>query len=1286
MSKKILGLDLGTNSIGWALIEVNENNKPIRIIAMGSRIIPLNSDDRDQFQKGQAISKNQDRTIRRTQRKGYDRNQLKKSELKKILKDLNIFPSEELMKLPSLDLWKLRSDAVTEDISAQQVGRILYMLNQKRGYKSARSEENQDKKDTEYVAEVKGRFARLKECNQTIGEYFYENLSMANKNDSYFRIKEKVYPREAYIEEFDTIINTQRKKHDFLTDEIICKLRNEIIYYQRNLKSQKGLVSVCEFEGFETNYTDKETQKEKTVFVGPRVAPKTSPLFQLCKIWENLNNISLKIKNPEGSKYKWADRIPTIEEKKEIANYLFQNPTLTFVELLKILKLKKDDVYVNKQLLKGIQGNITYSEIEKIVGNKSSLLSFDIQIIPGKHSSVLVDKKTGEVLAEEESLQVNPALEKEPLYQLWHTIYSIKDLSECKNALIKRFAIDEVVAEKLSKIDFNKQSFGNKSNKAIRKILPYLMQGYDYSQACSLAGYNHSNSLTKDEQEKRLTADKLELLPKNSLRQPVVEKIINQMINVVNAISEKHGKPDEIRIELARELKQSKDERNDADKRNTDNKKLNDEVASRLTELELPTTKRYIQKYKFIFPTSNRNLKDAQVTNQCIYCGEHFNLSEALSGDNFDVDHIVPKALLFDDSQTNKVLVHRKCNSTKTNQTAYDYISKKGETQLNEYLNRIDDWFKNGIISYGKMQRLKVSYEEYLERKKNKKETEADKKIWENFIDRQLRETQYIARKSKEILQQICNNVTATEGIVTAKIRELWGWDDVLMDLQLPKYKELDQTVIKEWTSDHGKRKHQKEEIINWTKRDDHRHHAIDALVIACTKQGYIQRINTLNSTETKGEMQKEIDAAKLKFGKNYDENILKETNEIVKNHSGKLTQLDEYIITEKPFTTAEVSKEAEKILISFKAGKKAATNGVRKVKINGKKKIVQKNIIVPRGALHEQSVYGVIKVENKNKPIKYLLENHEKIISKKIRNLIESRLKENDNDLKKTIANIKKKPIYLDQKEEQVLEKASCYKEEYVIKYPIQNLKAKDVPFIVDEKIKAIVKERLELHNNKEKEAFTSTLWFNEKKQIPILTVRCYTGLSAVEAIKKDEQGKDIGFVVLGNNHHIAIYKDDDGKQVQHSCTFWNAVERKKYKIPYIVKNTHDLWNSLLGKELQQSFLDKLPPDNLELLFSMQQNEMFVLGLPQEEFDKAIQQNNKPLLSKYLYLVWSIADNNYWFRHHLETKNSELKSIMGAKESKRLYNIRSVGALNSLNPIKVRLDHLGEITKIGEF
>ena len=999
---KILGLDLGTNSIGWALLESDDNNIPVRIIDMGVRIIPFPADDRDQFQKGQSISKNQERTTSRTQRKGYNRLQLRKSDdfkysLSRLLKELSIFPDAQLMQLPMLELWKLRYDAAMHDtkLTPQQLARVLYMLNQKRGYKSARSEANMDKKDTEYVAEVKGRYTQLKETGLTLGQYFFKELSNAAATNQYFHVKKKVYPREAYIEEFDAIIKAQQPNHTFLTNEVVNKLRNQIIYYQRPLKSQKGLVSICEFEGFETTYIDKTTQQQKTTFTGPKVAPKSSPLFQLCKIWETVNNISLKVKNPEGSKYKWSDRYPTPEEKQEIANYLWQNENLSLTTLLGILNLKKEFVYTNRQILKGLQGNLTYPAIFKVIG-ESKYLQFNTQIVPSNHQSLLIDKKTGEVIEEKDSLQLNPRLESEPFYQLWHTIYSIQDLDECTKALIKRFGFSESEARLLAGLDFNKNGFGNKSNKAMRKILPYLFDGYNYADACSFAGYNHSDSVTKNERESKVTDNHLNLIAKNSLRQPVVEKILNQMINVVNAIIEKYGKPDEIRVELARELKQSKDERNDAYNQNITNNKLHNEIALRLDELKVPATRKYIQKYKFIFPTNGKKLKDAQVVNQCIYCGQLFNLSEALTGDNFDVDHIVPKALLFDDSQTNKVLVHRSCNATKNNLTAYDYIAKKGDEVLTQYLQRVDSWFKQGIISYSKMQRLKVSFEEYIERKKHKKETESDKKLWENFISRQLRETQYIARKSREILAKVCNNVTATEGTVTSQLRKLWGWDDVLMNLKLSAYKALNQTVIKEWTSQHGTRHHQKEEIANWNKRDDHRHHAIDALVVACTQQGFIQRINTLSASDVKDEMAKEVELAKIEYNE-------------------KLTLLEKYLISKRPFTTSQIETEADKILVSLKAGKKAATTGVRKIKQDGKKRIVQTGIIVPRGALHKQYVYGAIKVTDNKKPIKYLFENVNKIISPIIRKKINSRLTEYNGDIKEALRSVKKSPIWLD-------------------------------------------------------------------------------------------------------------------------------------------------------------------------------------------------------------------------------------------------------------------------------
>lgn len=1248
MKKLIFGFDLGVTSIGWAVVKSTENTQTIT--DMGTRIIPLSTDDKEEFTKGNAISKNQKRTLKRTQRKGYKRYQLRRQTLINTLEANNMMPSAEQFALGSLELFGLREKALKEKLSLQELGRIFYHLNQKRGYKSSRSDANLDKKDTEYVAAVKGRHQHIADLGITIGQYFYNHLL----TDKYYRIKEQVFPREAYIEEFDAICNAQKKYHPALTESLIEKLRNEIIYFQRGLKSQKGLVSICELEG-----RDITTDEGKTMFAGPRVAPKTSPLFQLCKIWETVNNITLKIRNNAGSKYKWADYALCLEEKKKIADYLNKNAKLTYAELLRILNLKKDDVYANKQIQKDLQGNITFAAIAAII-NDEALLKFEPIINNTEGNAYLLDKKTGEILEERPKLAIDKLVEREPLYQLWHTIYSIKDTEECKKALVKRFSIPERTAAKLAQLDFNKQSFGDKSNKAMRKILPYLMQGFNYAHACSFAGYQHSKSLTKDEIENLTTEDRLILLQKNSLRQPVVEKILNQMINLVNALLAKHGKPDEIRVELARELKQNKDERNEADKQNTLNKKLHDEISLRLVELGLPTTKRNIQKYKFIFPVREKKWNEAQVLNQCIYCGASFNLSDAISGNDFDVDHIVPKSLLFDDSQTNKVLVHRKCNANKTNTTAYDYIASKGEDALQDYLERVDTWFKQGVISYGKMNRLKLSYNEYKERKKLKKETEADKKIWESFIDRQLRETAYISRKAKQLLQKVCAHVYATEGTVTANLRNLWGWNEVLPGLQLPKYQALNLTETKEWTSSHGKHAHQREKIVNWDKRKDHRHHAIDALVVACTKQGYIQRMNTLNASEVRDEMKKELG-----------------TNE--ENTSDRLTLLDRYLQAQQPFTAKEVSHAVSKILVSFKPGKKVAT--ISKLKAMGKNET--KGVITPRGALSEESVYGKILSTEAKKPVKYLFDHPHLIFKPHIKQLVEARIGAHEGDVKKALASLKKEPIFLDKEKTKPLEFGTCFKEEVVIKYPITGIKAKDVDSIIDTKVRAIVKERLELYNNKEKEAFkdleNNPVWYNEALKIPIKTVRCFTGLSAVEPLKKDANGKEIAFVKPGNNHHIAIYIDQSGKKQEHVCTFWHAVERRKYGIPVVISNAAEVWDKILteNRQLPQAFLEKLPPDGWQLQLSMQQNEMFILGMNKEAFEDAMRKKDYKKLSEHLYRAQKLSSMYYVFRHHLET---ELDDSKEAQVAKRFYSIRSIGALENENPNKVHVTNIGEI------
>ena len=173
--KRILGLDLGSASIGWALVseyEENGSNKT-EIIGLGSRIIPYQGTEGSDFAKGTGESKNALRTFARTTRKGYDRYQMRRKSLVDVLTNNKMAPDEELKAIPKMKLWEIRNKATDSQISLKELGRILLWLNQKRGYKSSRSDANLDKKDTDYVARVKSRYDIIKEQNLTVGQFFY---------------------------------------------------------------------------------------------------------------------------------------------------------------------------------------------------------------------------------------------------------------------------------------------------------------------------------------------------------------------------------------------------------------------------------------------------------------------------------------------------------------------------------------------------------------------------------------------------------------------------------------------------------------------------------------------------------------------------------------------------------------------------------------------------------------------------------------------------------------------------------------------------------------------------------------------------------------------------------------------------------------------------------------------------------------------------------------------------------------------------------------------------------
>ena len=1163
--KRVLGLDLGSSSIGWAIIEEyskeilseDNNSEKDKIVAIGSRIIPLSTDESTQFSKGQALTKNADRTKNRTQRKGYDRYQLRRALLLEKLAELGMYNGETL-KVSKLELWGLRAKAVNEQISLRELGRVLCHVNQKRGYRTIKSDYG-DKKQGDYVSQVLERHKEIKEQGLTIGEFLFNGL----KSSSAFRCKERIYPRIAYMDEFDAIMACQKNFYpNVLTDETIAHIRDYIIFHQRPLKSCKHLVGKCSLE---RHFKECNGQLRDC---SPKVAPRTSPLFQVCKIWESINNLNIKNKVDDSLHI-------TLEQKQAIFDFMNTHEKLKANDLKSLLGIKSKEWQLGKAVNgTGLQGNTTYCTIGKALENHKEykhLLKFDLEI----EEKEVVNIETGEIT---EVKVINASFEKQPLYELWHTLYSISDIEKLRGTLKNKFGItDESVIDSLSQIDFVKAGYSNKSSRAIRKVLPYLQNGMQYYEAKIMAGYNDT-TLTKEQNVARELAEKLQPIKKGELRQPVVEKILNQLVNLVNALMEEYGRFDEIRVELARELKQNREERDTATKAMARNQKQNEEIAQRIqNEYGLTPTRSRIQKYKMWEESEH----------VCIYCGKTVDVKEFLLGFGVEVEHIIPRSVIFDDSFANKVCSCRECNKNKGNRTAYDYMKTKNEGDFQAYIERINDLSEK----YNPKLPIPIG----LSQSKRKKLLMPASELPTDFIERQLRESQYIAKKAKEILQTICHNVYSTSGSITDFIRHIWGWDEILHTLNFNRYQTAGLTEMVEREID-GK-KIEIERITGWSKRMDHRHHAIDALAIACTKQGYIQRINNLNSL-------KEISFSS--FNDNRQDSATQQ----------RLTRLERYIRMQPHFSTAEVEQAVEGIAVSFKSGKRAASIGKRYIHKGGKRICVQQGIIIPRGALSEESVYGRIQDSQTGKP-------------------------------------------------------------EYVIKYKIEKLAPKDLDSVIDKRIREILRERLAQFGGKPEKAFTEPV--KDHQGHAIRSVRCRTGLSATVPVRYNKNNEPIAFVKPGNNHHVAIYTDEKGKLQEHIVTFWHAVERKKYGIPTIITNTADTWDKVTDK-MPESFLNQLPPSaNWEFKFSMQQNEMFILGMDDELYHDAMQKKEYTALSKHLYRAQSISEGDYFFRHHIETTNDKSNIAKEMGKMKRL----SLKSLLENNPHKVHISITGKITEI---
>ena len=500
--KKTLGLDLGTNSIGWALIENNT------ILGIGSRIFPegvVNLGDGD----GREISKNASRTDARGTRRQFFRRRLRKRYLlrelatynfcpisKNLIKDWNgseIFNNAQLQEWLKLNPYELRAKAINEEITLLELGRIFYHLIQRRGFlsnsRSAGAEINE--KSTIYKGDSKiGKIGISKtlasiDKDKTLGSYLYTIQPIENKPfvGELERIRNRYTTRQMYIDEFEFIWEFQKKFHSELTDDLKTLFggrkkdgykEDGVLFHQRPLRSQKHLVGHCSFE-------PKKTK-----------CKISSVSFELFRVYQWINTLSYDL---NGEKQQI-----TTEERQIIINLLLSKEKIKFKEIKKAIN-KLEGYY-----------QFNYKDDDLVYGSHT---------LSNLSNKKFFGKQWFDFTQEEQE-------------NIWHVLSFFDDRDKLKDYAIKNWGFEEEKAIKISRFNL-KDGYANLSRKAINNnILPFLKQGFMYDIAVGLAGIKNvlANEWSRYEQ---FILDNAPEIIRSNIKGGYIEPLKRMMKNEFNS-------------------------------------------------------------------------------------------------------------------------------------------------------------------------------------------------------------------------------------------------------------------------------------------------------------------------------------------------------------------------------------------------------------------------------------------------------------------------------------------------------------------------------------------------------------------------------------------------------------------------------------------------------------------------------------------------------------------------------------------------------------------------------
>lgn len=914
----------------------------------------------------------------------------------------------------------------------------------------------------------------ISQSGLTVGEYIYEHIL----TDPSVKVRGKLVhtiEREYYKSELIRILEKQQEFIPELTDTALYAaciaelyrnnsthidsiknggftelLVDDIIFYQRPLKSKKSLIADCPFETY--IYKDKDnTWKKRPI----KCISKSHPIYEEFRLWQFFSNLRIFKRTEEVNGKLETDVdvtsrfISTEDNLCELFDWLMEKKEIKQEQLLKHVGIKKENLpdyrwnYVEDK---------TYPCCPTHYGILKCLAAVGVK-----------------------------QLEEDKFLKLWHILYSVDDPIMCPKALHKfvkdyneengnkeegKIPNEEEFVKQFKNYSPDKGEYGAYSEKAIRRLLPLMRMGkywredaidekttnrintiIDGVQDESISGrtrekfvgkqsiaefkglpvwlaeyavydrHSESSDITRWEKPDDIDTYLRENFKQHSLRNPIVEKVIGETLRLVRDLWREYGSISEVHVEMGRSLKQDAESRKKDTQRMRENERTNLRIKLLLQEfkaLGIEGIKPYSPSQQEILKIyENGVLNDASVdveddikkmiddlgngktehinkkeverykmwleqNYKSPYTGQPIPLSKLFTS-AYEIEHVIPRSRFFDDSLSNKVICETEVNKKKGNMLGYEFIKEQG----------------GSIIKCGNKDVTILDirqYEEFVQKHYFKNRTKMRKLLMEEipqgFANRQMNDTRYMSRKMISILsclvreegeqEATSKNVIATNGAITDLLKQEWGINEKWNELVAPRFQRLNEktgtTDFGHWECKEGKRYFQTTIPLHLSvgfskKRIDHRHHAMDAIIIACTNRSIINFLNNNSATSNKEE-----DRSKTKRD-----------------------------VFKKPWPTftQDVAAQLSSVIVSFKQNLRIVTRANNHFThyVNGQK-VVEKQTKgdgwAIRKSMHKDTVSGIVHLQQKKTVrLTVALDNWTMIVDRKLKAFIADLIKQ---------------------------------------------------------------------------------------------------------------------------------------------------------------------------------------------------------------------------------------------------------------------------------------------------